>query len=115
MRLPGVYHGCLTPHKNITLDCRIIDLDSVDTVKNKLQEEYHQGDWAEGYYLEDFRAGDRRIRNIIEGLNRVIPNTPFDKERCSELYRQAYDAELQPAMAVKKPRSSKKSKAATAV
>lgn len=82
--------------QNITLDCRIVDLDSVDFVKEKLADvgpEYNE----ESFYENDFDAGSNSLGELFKELRNTMEVVPKERwwEDYGNLYRTAYEEELQ--------------------
>ena len=104
LRKLGLHHGYITPH-NTTLDCRIIDLDSVARTEQKISEKRKRGNWfkttAEGLY--SYEAADAKValdclvdRVRAEALPSGRARSSLStREDYKALFDEAYQRELQ--------------------
>src|SRR3989338_1089236 len=93
IRKLDLYHGYLSPH-NITLDCRIVDLDSVATTKEHLLSEDREGLSANDLYTLDLDEAGQSLNVLHRVVRDLSPNLPLRAEDLIALYIKSYEAEL---------------------
>ncbi|QQG45664.1 MAG: hypothetical protein HYW89_01965 [Candidatus Sungiibacteriota bacterium] len=91
----GLHNGYLTSH-NITLDCRIVDLDSVASVRDKI-EDYrrfgviHSKEW---FYKGDLSMARGSLQDLISSLQRLGLLQSLNSSSFIELFNSEYQEEL---------------------
>lgn len=94
IRKHGLHHGFLEAH-NITLDCRIVDLDSVAKAKDKVEEE--GGRWyghrVEELYVDDYKTAEKALHYLITAINEKF-RADLDSYGLVERYKKSYQETL---------------------
>lgn len=92
-----LFHGYLSDH-NITLDCRIVDLDSVAPVKEFIGTtgiaETKPYSSEQDLYEKDFKIARKTMERMLIGLNFV---GTAEEEKIMSIFDYAYKAELKPS------------------
>lgn len=96
MHKRGFIHGYLTRH-NITLDCRIVDLDSVKLLQEKPdirvfleknEEEYKHT--PQGKYKEDVNDASHALKAFLTNIENITNLEPITDESLVRIFEDAY-------------------------
>jgi len=99
-----LHHNYLTQH-NITLDCRIVDLDSVIPVKERISEPPYDHSTTEELYGYDLDAARVSLNTFLRRFDSIYENlTPEFAKKIYNIYETAYQEELKTKPKTKKER-----------
>ncbi|KKS37763.1 MAG: hypothetical protein A3G49_05570 [Candidatus Sungbacteria bacterium RIFCSPLOWO2_12_FULL_41_11] len=104
-----LHHGYISTH-NITLDCRIVDLDSVTPVKEFLADNENMTE--DDIYSQDYFGAKTSLDHLVSDLNLLSTKSSADfrEKGALELFKKAYEEELKTKRsgAKSKPREAQK-------
>ena len=94
IRKLGAYHGYITEH-NITLDCRIVDLDSVEWTHILLKDPKDKSDSEESFYNSDYASASYALGNLGYNMKQILTsNSIANHKDILDIYQTAYEEEL---------------------
>lgn len=96
IRKLNLHHGYLSEH-NITLDCRIVDLDSVTTVEEEIAEKKKTNHIiAEtDLYEDDLERAKASLKSLVTATGAVWHSSEDIQEIIENIYKESYEKELQ--------------------